>query len=133
MKNKYIIIYRIIKNKSIFKINKFIILFIINIIIIKYKQKLKISFSEINKTYSFIQNKFNLSFPNNLDKKITIGIFCNSIKNGGIERLVSLLINYLNKVKIFKLYLITLIKESNEFIIEGNINRKKIKKKIPWI
>lgn len=114
--------------KNIIKIYKFIILLIINIIMIKHKKNLKINYSKINKNYSIIQKKLNLSFPNNIGQKIRIGIFCNSIKNGGIERLVSLLIKYLNKVKIFNLYLITLIKESNEYPIEDNITRIIIKK-----
>ena len=41
--------------------------------------------------------------------------------------MVALLINYLYKVKIFNLYLITLIKETNEYTIEGNISRTVIR------
>lgn len=41
--------------------------------------------------------------------------------------MVTLLINYLYKVKIFNLYLITLIKETNEYAIEGNISRTVIR------
>ena len=94
---------------------------------IKHKKSLKIHFFEINKNYLLIQKQFNLSFPNNIRQKIRIGIICYSIKNGGIERLVALLINYLYKVKIFNLYLITLIKETNEYTIEGNISRTVIR------
>ncbi len=97
---------------------------------IKYKKSLKINFFEINKNYLLIQKQFNLSFSNNLHRKIRIGIICYSIKNGGIERLVALLINYLYKVKIFNLYLITLIKETNEYKIEGNISRIVIRNNI---
>jgi citrate lyase synthetase len=85
---------------------------------IKHKKNLK---CEIGKNYLLIQKKFKLSFANNLRQKIRIGIICYSIKNGGVERLITLLINYLYKVKIFNLYLFTLIKETNEYIIEGNI------------
>ena len=94
---------------------------------IKHKKSLKISFYEISKRYLLIQKKLNLSFSNNINQKIRIGIICYSIKNGGIERLVALLINYLYKVKIFNLYLITLIKETNEYSIEGNFSRTVIK------
>lgn len=111
----------------IIKVYKLIILMIINIIMIKHKKSLKINFLEINKNYLLIQKQFNLSFSNNLHQKIRIGIICYSIKNGGIERLVALLINYLYKVKIFNLYLITLIKETNEYAIEGNISRTVIR------
>jgi glycosyltransferase involved in cell wall biosynthesis len=88
---------------------------------------LKISISELNNKYLFIQKKFNLSFANNIKSKIRIGIFCFGIKNGGVERLVALLINYLYKVKIFKLYLFTLIKESNEYPIQDRITRVIVK------
>ena len=111
----------------IIKVYKLIILLVINIIMIKHKKSLKINFFEINKNYLLIQKQFNLSFSNNLHQKIRIGIICYSIKNGGIERLVTLLINYLYKVKIFNLYLITLIKETNEYIIEDNISRTVIR------
>ena len=62
---------------------------------IKHKKSLKINFLEINKNYLLIQKQFNLSFPNNLHQKVRIGIICYSIKNGGIERLVALLIHYI--------------------------------------
>lgn len=133
MKNEYNIINSFLKNnsnsnyKNIIKVYKLIILLIINIIMIKHKKSLKIHFFEINKNYLLIQKQFNLSFPNNIRQKIRIGIICYSIKNGGIERLVALLINYLYKVKIFNLYLITLIKETNEYTIEGNISRTVIR------
>ena len=54
-------------------------------------------------------------------------IFIKSIKNGGIERLTSLLINYLNKPKIFKIFLFTQIKENNEYLISKNTKRIIIK------
>lgn len=119
--------YNIIKNynhKNIIKIYKLIILIIINIIIINNRLSLKRSISEIKDNYLFFQKKYNLSFSNNIKHRIRIGIFCHAIKNGGIEKLVSLLFNYLYKVKIFNLYLFTLIKESNEYSIQSNVNRK---------
>ena len=70
---------------------KIIILLIINLIVIKHGKNLKINISELNKKYLFIQKKFNLSFSNNIKQKIRIGIFCFGIKNGGVERLVTLL------------------------------------------
>lgn len=95
------------------------------IIIIKiFKNELKENFYEINEEYLIIQKNLNLSFPNNIKHKIKIGIFCESLKNGGRERLVTLLINYLYRVKIFKLYLYTLIKDNNEYIIPNDVPRK---------
>lgn len=126
MKNKYNTNKFIKSNsyyKNIIKMNKLIILLIMNIIIIKHRKSLKIKFSELSKNYSLIQKQFNLSFSNNIGQKIRIGIVCYAIKNGGIERLVALLIKYLYKIKIFNIYLITLIKEDNEYTIEGNISR----------
>ena len=38
---------------------------------------------------------------------IKVAYYCNSIKNGGVERVISLLINYLSKEKLFSHYLIT--------------------------
>ena len=106
---------------------KIIILLIINLIVIKHGKNLKINISELNKKYLFIQKKFNLSFSNNIKQKIRIGIFCFGIKNGGVERLVTLLINYLYKVKIFKLHLLTLNKESNEYQIQDSVTRVIVK------
>ena len=45
---------------------------------------------------------------------IKIAYYCNSIKNGGVERVISLLINYLSKEKMFLHYLITKKEMSEE-------------------
>jgi len=115
-------------NKNIInKKSKLMILIIIFIIVIKLKLYLNEDIYWINNYYLSIQKYLNLSFQNNLDSIIRIGIYYYSIKNGGIERLISLLIKYLNKVKIFEIYLFTIVKESNEYIIPNNINRKIVK------
>ena len=87
----------------------------------------KQNISKINDNYLKIKNDFNILLPYKINRKINIGIYCFSIKNGGIERLTSLLINYLSKIKIFKLYLFTKIKENNEYAIPEDISRIIIK------
>ena len=64
----------------------------------------------------------------NIKKKIKIAIFSSSIKNGGIERQTTLMLNYFNKVNFFDLYLFTKKdKEKNEYNLDKNIKRKVIK------
>ena len=55
---------------------------------------------------------------------IKVGYYCNSLKNGGVERVMSILINYLSKEKIFTHYLITKQNElEGEYSIPQNIVR----------
>ena len=57
-------------------------------------------------------------------KIIRIGILAISLKNGGIERQTSLLLNYFKKIKIFKLFLFTKKnKEKDEYKIGKKIRR----------
>lgn len=78
-------------------------LIILNIYrIVHLKQKYNITLNDI---YHSIQYFLNISFHNNLNKKIKIGIYCKSLKNGGIQRSTSLTLKYLNKIEIFKSYL----------------------------
>ena len=66
----------------------------------------------------------------NIISKINIGIHRYSVKNGGRARFTSLLLKYLNKIKIFRLYLFTeKNKEENEYAIPDNIKRVLINKK----
>ena len=61
---------------------------------------------------------------NNEENKIRIGIVSQSLKNGGCERQTSLILNYLNKIKIFDFFLFTKKeKEENEYLIGQNIER----------
>ena len=85
--------------------------------------------------YNLISIKYNYLFQkkNNFNK-IRLGIFTNSLKNGGTERQTSLLLNYFNKIKIFELFLFTRKeKEKNEYIIDKNIPRFIIKKNLTEI
>ena len=79
---------------------------------------------ELNKEYYKIQTDFNLTFNNLLNKKINIAIYYTSIKNGGIERLTALLIDYINNITIFNAFLLTKKGiEENEYPISKNIKR----------
>ena len=55
---------------------------------------------------------------------IKVGFFCNSMKNGGVERVISLLINYLSKEKNFINHLIT----KNKILDEEYLIPKKTKR-----
>ena len=86
---------------------------------------------ELNKKYLEIQLALNLTFNNKLKEKIKLAIYYTSIKNGGIERLTSLLLNYLDKAKIFDTYLLTQQpKEENEYSIPMNSKRIIVNSKI---
>ena len=104
---------------------KLLIFSIIFIICIKKKNIITYKYdSELNNNYFKIQFDLNLSFHNILKKKINIAIYYKSIKNGGIERLVSLLINYFSNVNIFNTFLLTQEKkDENEYKIPVNTKR----------
>ena len=56
--------------------------------------------------------------------KIKVGFYCEKYKNGGVERVMSLLFNLLSEKNIFKLYLITNQKKSDDiYSIPNNIER----------
>ena len=103
-------------------------LIIINIYrIVHLKQKYNITLNDI---YHSIQYFLNISFHNNLNKKIKIGIYCKNLKNGGIQRSTSLTLKYLNKIEIFKSYLFAFkSQEDDEYNIPGKIRRITIKNK----
>ena len=55
---------------------------------------------------------------------IKIGFYCNSLKYGGVERVMALLVNYLSKEKYFTIYLITISNILNEeYPIPNNTKR----------
>jgi hypothetical protein len=71
-----------------------------------------------------IQYDLNLTFHKKLDNKINIAIYYNSIKNGGIERLIALLLYYLSSIDIFNTFLLTRQhKEKNEYSIPKKTQR----------
>ena len=115
----------IIKNLS-FKCFIFIYLFKLiiksNIIFINKNN------SELNENYLKIQKSIKIRFNNQLKGKIRIGIYTYSLKNGGLQKLTSLIIKYFIKTRIYDLYIYTkLPKETNEYLIPNNISRIVIK------
>lgn len=95
---------------------------------LKYNNFYKNFNKDLNDNYLVNQKYLDLSFNNNLSNKIRIGIYTYSIKNGGRARITSILINNLNKIKIFEIFLFTkVIKEKNEYIIPESIKRAVIR------
>jgi hypothetical protein len=73
-------------------------------------------------------NKFNLKFDKNVKKKINIGIYAFGIKNGGRARSTSLLINKIDQLQIFNIFLFTKRgKEKDEYQLPNNLKRITIK------
>ena len=67
---------------------------------------------------------FNITFNRKIVNKIKIGIFTFYLENGGRSRITSFLLNYLNKVNFFNLYLFTnKNKGKTEYFINENIKR----------
>ena len=94
------------------------------------KIKIKKKITDFNDNYTKLNLNINLTFHNIIKRKIkiNIAIYAFSIKNGGRSRITALLINYLYKINIFKIFLFTLkIIEENEYIIPTNIKRFQIK------
>ena len=77
----------------------------------------------------------NLKKKKLINKPIKVGFFCHSLKNGGVERVISLLINYLSIEKNFIIYLITTQKIlDGEYFIPTHIKRISLfEKSIPLI
>ena len=100
-------------NKRIF-LHKFLIILILFFIGLHHNE---IHFDfELNHNYLKLQYELNLTFNNNLNNKINIAIYYNSIKNGGIERLIALFLDYISNINIFNTFLLTKKhKEKNEY------------------
>ena len=113
------------KNKTYFiQKLKFIIIFLFLYYqrIIKFNANSKLN--ELNKKYLEIQKSIKLKFHNKLNNKIRIGIYIYSLKNGGSQRLTSILINYLYNLEIYDLFLFTIVpKNINEYYLSSNIWR----------
>ena len=83
----------------------------------------------LNQRYKKNSNKFNLNFDINIKKKINIGIYAFGIKNGGRARTTSLLINNIEKLEIFNIFLFTKRdKEKDEYKLPNDLKRIIIKK-----
>jgi len=80
----------------------------------------------LKENYFSLCHHLNLSFNSKkINNKLKIGIYSYYLSNGGRARITSLLLNYLNKINIFSLYLFTIKIDSEkyEYYIEHDINR----------
>ena len=103
------------------KKNSFILLLAL---IYYYLSAHKLKVSLLNKDYHQIQTQLNLNFTNNINNKIRIGIYTVSLADGGLQRITSILINYLDKLNIFKIYLFNRKdKEREEYKISDKVKR----------
>ena len=102
-----------------------VIIFLL-IIFIRYSRYLLFNDKEnFNQKYSTILKTFDYNL---IKKKLRIAVYTLSISGGGRARITSLLLNYLHKIKIFKLYLFTnYCKQKNEFIIPNDTKRVLVK------
>lgn len=76
----------------------------------------------------------NLNLLENLNNKIKLGIYSFGMKNGGRARLTSILINYLNNLKVFKISLLTILsKQDKEYLIPEDIKRMVIKNNLKYL
>ena len=107
---------------------KFIIILIISFFLIKFKKILRKKYIILNQNLTNIRKIIKLDFPDNIKNNIKIGIYVYNLKNGGTQRITSLLINYIYNIKIFNIYLfIQKEKEENEYIIPSQIKRIRIR------
>lgn len=94
------------------------------------KIKIKKKNTDFHDNFTKLNLNLNLTFYNinKRKNKINIAIYAFSIKNGGRSRITALLINYLYKINIFKIFLFTLkVIEEDEYVIPTNIKRFQIK------
>ena len=70
-----------------------------------------------------IMNYLNITEYNKIKKKIKIAIYSHSLKNGGVEKMTSLFINYLVNIKLFDIYIFIDSISDNEYKISEKIKR----------
>lgn len=106
-------------------INRKLILFsFIIFLCVSVKKRLIRNIKNINLIYSSIQSEMKLNFNYSINKIIRIAIYTVSMQDGGLQRITSKLINFLEPIKIFKIYLFNQKeKQPNEYKISNNINR----------
>ena len=76
----------------------------------------------------------NLNLFEKLNNRINLGIYSFGMKNGGRARLTSILINYLNNLKVFKICLFTILsKQDKEYFIPKDIKRMVIKNNLIYL
>jgi hypothetical protein len=104
---------------------KIIVFLIVAILILEYKRFLLVSFLEFNNSNKNLNSSFNYK----IKCKIKIATYTFYLENGGRARITSFLLNYLQNINIFSLYLFTnKIKTDNEYLIHENIKRILIEK-----
>ena len=85
----------------------------------------------MKKNYFDLCHHLSLSFNNKIIiNKIKVGIYSYYLSNGGRARITSLLLNYLCKINIFRLYLFTRKVDSekeSEYYIKNGISRINIR------
>ncbi len=113
-----------ILDKSIFF--NILLILIIFLLISDYNNKII-----INEKYIQMQKDANLTFNNNINRKINIAIYGYCISNGGRARITSILANFFYTIKLFKTHIFTVEdKTNNEYTIPQDIKRFVIKKNI---
>ena len=82
----------------------------------------------LNENDLLILKNMNLTLNKKIQRKIRLGIYGYCMFNGGRARITALLVNYLYKIKIFKIFLFTIeSQKENEYIIPNDIKRYEIK------
>ena len=116
-----------------FLLNKKVIFFSIIVALFIFAQiklnilNLKKEKNNINSNVTMIDDTRDPSDPSEEIKKVKIAIYAHSIANGGIERLTALLANYLSTKAIFDVYLFLNKDCKDEYKLNENIHRVKIK------
>ena len=107
-------------------INCIKVLIFLLVLFIKYSDYLSLDDKEnFNRKYSTILKTLDYK---SIKKKLRIAVYSLTISGGGRARMTALLINYLHKIKIFKLYLFTNFnQQENEFTIPNDTTRVLIK------
>ena len=102
------------------------VIIILLTLLIKYSEYLSFYDKEnFNQKYSTILKALDY---NSIKKKLRIAVYTLTISGGGRARMTSLLINYLHKIKIFKLYLFSNFNQQKyEFIIPKDTIRVLVK------
>ena len=74
---------------------------------------------------NFIITKYlNLGYNDKINNKIRIAIYTDTLYGGGRARITTILINYLIKINLFDVYLLTNIeKHNNDYKISSNTKR----------
>ena len=124
LKNIFIYISIIIKKRKNKYKYKFFFLILFLLILFDKILYIEIRNNKIeNNEIIEIMNYLNITEYNKIKKKIKIAIYSHSLKNGGVEKMTSLFINYLVNIKLFDIYIFTDSISDNEYKISEKIKR----------